>query len=183
MLCSESVAQHLMANIARQEAELPCVGSNLALPCAATLQPRDQPPGRGAAKDAFRQGLTGLRESDAQLKYLTDDAINAINNWDEIHTTELGKVILVQSECSCKVLSENINYFAGVTFRFHAYSHMAAAVLKAGLEDGSIQPEELGDRFPLPDQLVELIKARFPTLPGLNYTGFRPIVIRYDLTQ
>ena len=33
------------------------------------------------------------------------------------------------------------------------------------------------------DQLVELIKARFPTLPGLNYTGFRPIVIRYDLTQ
>ena len=60
---------------------------------------------------------------------------------------------------------------------------MAAAVLKAGLEDGSIQPEDLGDRFPLPDQLVELIKARFPTLPGLNYTGFRPIVIRYDLTQ
>ena len=145
---------------------------------------RDQLPDRDAAKAAFRQGLTGLRESDAQLKYLTDDAINAINNWDEIHTTELGKVILVQSECSCKVLSENINYFAGVTFRFHAYSHMAAAVLKAGLEDGTIQPEELGDRFPLPDQLVELIKARFPTLPGLTYTGFRPIACHViDLTQ
>ena len=76
-----------------------------------------------------------------------------------------------------------LDAMSGVTFRYHAHSHMAAAVLKSGLEDGSIPPEELGDRFPLPDQLVELIKARFPTLPGLNYTGFRPIVIRYDLTQ
>ena len=76
-----------------------------------------------------------------------------------------------------------LDTMSGVTFRYHACSHMAAAVLKSGLEDGSILPEELGDRFPLPDQLVELIKARFPTLPGLNYTGFRPIVVRYDLTQ
>ena len=76
-----------------------------------------------------------------------------------------------------------LDAMSGVTFRYHACSHMAAAVLKSGLEDGSILPEELGDRFPLPDQLVELIKIRFPTLPGLNYTGFRPIVIRYDLTQ
>ena len=52
-----------------------------------------------------------------------------------------------------------LDAMSGVTFRFHAYSHMAAAVLKSGLEDGSIPPEELGDRFPLPDQLVELIKA------------------------
>ena len=76
-----------------------------------------------------------------------------------------------------------LDAMSGVTFRFHACSHMAAAVLKSGLGGGSILPEELGDRFPLPDQLVELIKIRFPTLPGLNYTGFRPIVIRYDLTQ
>ena len=72
---------------------------------------------------------------------------------------------------------------SGVTFRYHACSHMAASALKSGLEDGSILKEELGDRFPLPDQLVELIKTRFPTLPGLNHTGFRPIVIRCDLTQ
>ena len=76
-----------------------------------------------------------------------------------------------------------LDAMSGVTFRCHACSHMAAAVLKSGLEDGSILPEELEDRFPLPDQLVELIKIRFPTLPGLNYTGFRPIVTRYDLTQ
>ena len=76
-----------------------------------------------------------------------------------------------------------LDTMSGVTFRYHACSHMAAAVLKSGLEGGSILPEELGDRFPLPDQLVELIKIRFPTLPGLNYTGFRPIVVRYDLTQ
>ena len=69
---------------------------------------------------------------------------------------------------------------SGVTFGHHACSHMAASVLKAGLEDGSILKEDLGDRFPLPNQLVELIKMRFPTLPSLKHTGFRTIVVRCD---
>ena len=60
---------------------------------------------------------------------------------------------------------------------------MAASVLKAGLEGGSILKGGLGGRFPLPDQLVELIKTRFPTLPGLKCTGFKPILIQCDLTK
>ena len=61
--------------------------------CLAQQFREQLPPDRDGAKAAFRQGLTGLRENNAQLKYITDEAISAINNWDDIHTTELGKVI------------------------------------------------------------------------------------------
>ena len=61
--------------------------------CCLAEQFREQTPDREAAKAAFRQGITSIRENDESLKYLTNDAIDAINNWDEIYTQELGKVI------------------------------------------------------------------------------------------
>ena len=61
--------------------------------CCLAEQFREQTPDREAAKAAFRQGLTSIRESDENLKCLTDDAIEVINKWDDIYTKELGKVI------------------------------------------------------------------------------------------